>query len=79
MIWIDKNGALEKEFILNSFSEIILKLQVLALIADKLNHHPDFTVKDYNKIIFHLKTHDQGNSVTEKDIQLSKEIDNLFK
>jgi 4a-hydroxytetrahydrobiopterin dehydratase len=77
--WTIKNGLLQKSFELKSFTTIIDKLPSLAKVADRLNHHPDFEVKDYNTIIFYLCTHDQNNTITEKDWELSREIDLIFK
>ncbi len=77
--WTIKNGLLQKSFELKSFTAIIDKLPFLARVADRLNHHPDFEVKDYNIIIFYLCTHDLNNTITEKDWVLSREIDLIFK
>lgn len=78
MNWIETNNKLEKEFTLKSFSEIIEKLNQLAVVADELDHHPDFLVHSYKKISFSLCTHSAGNSVTEKDRNLAKRIDAIF-
>ena len=78
MSWLINNNKLEKEFVLNSFSEIIEKLKQVSIIADLLNHHPDFLVYDYKKIKFSLCTHDNGNKVTEKDYLLAERLDLVF-
>ncbi len=78
MSWSITNNKLEKEFVMNSFSEIIEKLNAVNSIADSLNHHPDFLVYDYKKIKFSLSTHDDGNKVTEKDYALAERIDTIF-
>ena len=54
MSWLINNNKLEKEFVLNSFSEIIEKLKEVCIIADLLKHHPDFLVYDYKKIKFSI-------------------------
>ncbi len=53
MSWLINNNKLEKEFVLNSFSEIIEKLKEVCIIADLLKHHPDFLVYDYQKLNSH--------------------------
>ena len=78
MSWLINNNKLEKEFVLNSFSEIIEKLKEVCIIADLLKHHPDFLVYDYKKIKFSLCTHDNGNKVTEKDYVLAERLDSVF-
>lgn len=78
MNWQNNNNKLEKEFVLNSFSEIINKLTEVSKVADRMNHHPDFTVYGYKKIKFSLSTHDKGNTVTDKDHELAKKLDEIF-
>ena len=78
MSWSINNNKLEKEFVMNSFSEIIEKLKEVCIIADSLNHHPDFLVYNYKKIKFSLSTHDNGNKVTEKDYELAEKLDMIF-
>ena len=78
MSWSIINNKLEKEFVLNSFSEIIEKLKEVSILADTVNHHPDFSVYGYKKIKFSLCTHDNGNKVTEKDYELAEKLDTIF-
>jgi 4a-hydroxytetrahydrobiopterin dehydratase len=42
-----------------------------------MNHHPDVCVK-YNRVEVELTTHDEGG-VTEKDVQLARKIDEVYK
>lgn len=42
-----------------------------------MGHHPNWN-NVYNKVDILLFTHDAENSITEKDIKLSKEIDKIF-
>lgn len=78
MNWKEIDNKLEKEFILKSFSQIIEKLNELTPVANKLNHHPDFSVYGFKKIKFALCTHDAGNTVTAKDHELAAKIDSIF-
>ncbi len=49
----------------------------IALVAEKMDHHPEwFNV--YNKLDIKLTTHDAGG-VSEKDINLAKYIDEQLK
>ena len=48
----------------------------VALIAEKMNHHPDWS-NSYNKVEIALQSHDAGDKVTEKDHKLAKAIDGL--
>ncbi|MBK6361962.1 MAG: 4a-hydroxytetrahydrobiopterin dehydratase [Saprospiraceae bacterium] len=76
MDWKLNNGTLEKTVKLASFTEIIHKLNEIAVMCDKINHHPDITIYNYRFIRFNLVTHSEGK-VTEKDYELAKEIDRL--
>ncbi len=48
----------------------------VALIAEKMDHHP-FWTNVYNKVTIELTTHDAGNTVTEKDRKLAAAIDKI--
>ncbi|MBK6564670.1 MAG: 4a-hydroxytetrahydrobiopterin dehydratase [Saprospiraceae bacterium] len=76
MDWKLNNGTLEKTVKLASFTQIIQKLNEIAVMCDKINHHPDITIYNYRFIRFNLVTHSEGK-VTEKDYELAKEIDRL--
>lgn len=77
MNWQISENRLNRDFKLKSFSEIISRLNVLAIKADELNHHPDLEILNYNQIRFKLFTHD-ANAITEKDYKLAAVIDDLF-
>jgi 4a-hydroxytetrahydrobiopterin dehydratase len=48
----------------------------VALLAEKHNHHPNWS-NVYNQVTIHLNTHDAGNVVTEKDEKLAEAINRL--
>ena len=77
MSWKVIDNRLTRTYQLEHFTEIVSKLSVLVDIADKHNHHPDFTVFEYNKIRFELWTH-YKNAMTDSDYKLAEEIDHLF-
>ena len=47
----------------------------VALQAEKVDHHPEFT-NVWNRVDFRLTTHDTGG-VTERDVKLAEAINNL--
>ncbi|MEA5109204.1 putative pterin-4-alpha-carbinolamine dehydratase [bioreactor metagenome] len=69
--------AIEKVFTFSNFSEAFAFMTRVALLAEKSDHHPEWT-NIYNKVIIRLSTHDAGNEVTEKDYALAAAIDNLL-
>jgi 4a-hydroxytetrahydrobiopterin dehydratase len=48
----------------------------VALIAEKMDHHPDWS-NSYNTVNISLSTHSAGNKVTAKDRKLADDIDKL--
>ncbi len=72
----DGKSYLIKEFKFKNFIEAFSFMTKVALLAEKANHHPDWS-NVYNKVIIKLNTHDAGDTVTAKDIALSELIDKL--
>jgi len=75
-MWSEENNKLKKVFEFKNFIEAFSFMTKVALVAEKMNHHPNWT-NVYNKVEICLCTHDAGNTVTEKDRKLAKEIDFL--
>ncbi len=76
-MWKETNNALHRSFIFTTFSEAFAFMTRVALLAESMNHHPDWS-NVYNKVDIHLSTHDANNSVTDKDRSLASAIDNLL-
>lgn len=74
--WKEENNQLVKSFEFKNFVEAFGFMTKVALIAEKMNHHPDWS-NVYNKVSITLQSHDDGNKVTEKDRKLAKAIDAL--
>jgi len=75
-MWKEENNTLTKSFQFKNFVEAFSFMTKVALVAEKMDHHP-FWTNAYNKVSFELSTHDAGNTVTDKDRQLAKAIDAL--
>lgn len=74
--WIEENDKLKKNFLFDDFDSSIEFVNKVALVSNKLNHHPTIKI-NYNKVEIKTTTHDEGNIITEKDYQLCKEIDKI--
>ena len=73
--WSVEEGKLHKQFQFESFVEAFGFMTSLALIAEKMNHHPEwFNV--YNRVAIDLMTHDVGG-ISDSDFELAKAADNL--
>ncbi len=71
--WTIENGKLHKEFQFDNFVSAFGFMTQLALVAESLNHHPEwFNV--YNRVTIDLTTHDAGG-ISELDFQWAKQAD----
>jgi len=77
-MWQEKSNKLYQCFQFSDFTEAFSFMTAVALVAEKMDHHPEWK-NVYNKVEIWLCTHDAGDVITEKDRQLSKKIDSLFK
>lgn len=76
-MWNKMDNALVKKFEFKNFIEAFAFMTKVAFIAEKMNHHPEWN-NVYNKVSIKLTTHDKGNIVTSKDIELANAIDALI-
>ncbi|HDP54237.1 MAG TPA: pterin-4-alpha-carbinolamine dehydratase [Bacteroidetes bacterium] len=77
-MWKEENNQLVKSFEFDNFTSAFAFMQRVALVADTMNHHPDWR-NVYNRVEIRLSTHDAGNVVTPKDWELANRIDKLEK
>jgi 4a-hydroxytetrahydrobiopterin dehydratase len=67
--------ALARTFKFKDFSEAFAFLTRVALHAEKVDHHPEFT-SVWNRVDFRLTSHDSGR-VTDRDRKLAETINEL--
>jgi 4a-hydroxytetrahydrobiopterin dehydratase len=75
--WSEAGGrdAITKKFVFADFNEAFGFMTRAALIAEKLDHHPEwFNV--YKTVEVTLSTHDAGG-LTERDIKLAEAMDKI--
>lgn len=65
--------AIRKEFKFRNFVEAWGWMSRMALHAEKLNHHPEWS-NVYNRVEVVLTTHD-ADGLTELDVKLAKRMD----
>ena len=73
--WTREGDALTRSFKFKDFSEAFAFLTRVALHAQKVDHHPEFT-SVWNRVDFRLTSHDTGG-VTERDVKLAEAINRL--
>ena len=75
-MWKEENNKLSRTFTFKNFIEAFGFMTRVALVAEKMNHHPEWS-NVYNKVEIHLTSHDAGDIVTDKDKKLAAEIDKI--
>ena len=76
MAWQEADNRLKKTFKFRDFNEAFGFMTRVALIAEKMDHHPTWT-NTWNTVSFELSTHDAGDKVTDRDRKLADAIDRL--
>ena len=75
--WTIENGAIKQEFKFKTFVEAFGFMTSVALEAEKLDHHPDWS-NSYNKVTISLVSH-EAKGITQLDFDLAASIDKLYK
>lgn len=76
MSWKEENNTLTRSFKFKNFVEAWSFMTKVAMVAEKMNHHPEWS-NIYNTVNIKLTTHDEGNTITDKDRKLAEKIDKL--
>ena len=73
--WTIRGDTLHREFAFADFSQAFAFMTRVALAAEKLNHHPDWS-NSWNKVSIDLSSHDV-KGLSRRDFDLASAIDNL--
>jgi 4a-hydroxytetrahydrobiopterin dehydratase len=74
--WTLANGKLHREFACKDFVAAFGNMTRVALIAESMNHHPEwFNV--WNKVVIDLNTH-SVNGISDYDFKLAGKINEVF-
>ncbi len=73
--WTDDGSALTKTFVREGFDGAIAFVNAIAVVANRLDHHPDIAVS-WNRVTVRTWSHDV-NAITERDAALARAIDAL--
>jgi 4a-hydroxytetrahydrobiopterin dehydratase len=74
--WKFVNPNISATFTFDSFRLAMCFIGGVGLVAEKLNHHPEFCVS-YNKVSFSYCTHDVGFKITDVDVSTARELTDL--
>lgn len=72
---VEDRDAITRTFRFKTFIDAFGFMARAALVAEKMNHHPEWT-NVYNRVEVTLTSHDAGG-LTERDIKLAGELDRL--
>ena len=72
---VEGREAITKRFIFRDFSEAFGWMTRVALLAEKMDHHPEWS-NVYKTVEVTLATHDAGG-LTELDVKLARAMDAL--
>jgi 4a-hydroxytetrahydrobiopterin dehydratase len=75
-MWKKENDKLYKKYSFKDFNEAFSFMTRVALVAEKMDHHPTWT-NTYNTVEIWLSTHSAGDVVTDKDRKLAEMIDKI--
>jgi 4a-hydroxytetrahydrobiopterin dehydratase len=75
--WQDASGrdAIAKTFVFADFNEAFGFMTRAALVAEKMDHHPEWS-NVYKTVVVTLTTHDAGG-VTARDVALAEAMDRI--
>ena len=74
--WSLESNKLNKTFKFHHFKEAMSFLVRVAFEAEALNHHPEIH-NVYSTVTLSLSTHDAGDKVTQKDLDLAQRVEHL--
>jgi 4a-hydroxytetrahydrobiopterin dehydratase len=71
----DARDAITRQFLFEDFSEAFAFMTQVALLAEKQDHHPEWS-NVWNRVDIMLTTHDAGG-LSQRDVDLARAIDRL--
>ena len=75
--WSGDQSSLKRKLVFGDFRGAMKFMQACIEGIEKRDHHPAWC-NTYNFVDIQLNTHDAGNRVTEKDIDLAEFIDSVL-
>lgn len=74
--WEEDATGLHRDFQFSDFAEAWRFMELVAVEAERVDHHPDWS-NSYNRVSITLISHDVGR-VTQRDVRLARRIGDLF-
>lgn len=74
--WTYEDDKIKKTYEFSDFRAAISFIVRISFYAEEMMHHPELE-NVYNTVSIALTTHDAGGKVTEMDLELASEIENI--
>ncbi len=74
--WELKNEKLHRELKFKNFVQAFGFMTQVAILAEQMNHHPEWS-NVYSRVIIDLTTHEAGG-ISQRDIELAQKIDKVL-
>jgi|TARA_B100000902_G_C26904218_1_gene713624 4a-hydroxytetrahydrobiopterin dehydratase len=74
--WVIENNKLIRHFKFKDFQETFMFMKKVAVLAEELRHHPQWS-NTYNKLEIMLWTH-EINGLSNLDFKMAKKINQIF-
>lgn len=74
--WEVQHGQLRREFQFDNFVQAWSFMTAVALLAERRDHHPDWS-NVYNRVVINLSTHDVGG-ISQWDFELAAAINTVL-
>lgn len=74
--WEVSDGKLHAEFSFDTFVDAFAFMTKVAFAAESAQHHPEWC-NVYGHVTIDLVTHDAGDAISQRDIDLARAIDGL--
>jgi 4a-hydroxytetrahydrobiopterin dehydratase len=71
----ERGGSITRDWVFVDFNEAFAFMARVALLAERYDHHPEWS-NVYNRVSITLTTHDAGG-LSSRDLELAQRIDNL--
>jgi len=74
--WTERDNSLYKRYTFRDFNVAMAFMNEVAEVCNQMNHHPKWT-NIYKTVECWLRTHDAGDQITKKDLQLAQAMDGI--
>ena len=75
--WERKGNSITKTYELSDFTHALGFVVEVGVIAEAVWHHPDITLRGWNKVDILCSSHDAG-TITKRDVDLADKIEETF-